>query len=60
MSSFERLSCIFNRSAATTIRVTATVFSVVHVEYRAIALLGLFCGSRSNSVQINTRLTFVV
>ena len=45
---------------STTIQVTATVFSVVHVEYRAIALLGLFCGSRSNSVRINTRLTIVV
>ena len=43
-------------SGTTTIQVTETVFSVVLVEYCAVALLGLFCGSRSNSVRINTKL----
>ena len=40
------------------IRVTATAFSVVHLEYHAVTLLGLFCGSGLSSVRINT--TFVV
>ena len=40
----------FNRSAAATIQETVTVFSIIHVEYRAVALLLLFCGSGVSSV----------
>ena len=53
------LVCIINRSVTSTIRVTTIVFSIIHVEYRAVAL-GLYCGSRLSSVRINTRITFVV